>query len=165
MFHTGLFSPADWRSADFITGFNVYRKAFSLSQTVSNVHSAKLFICGFGYFEASINGQKIGDHVLDPAGTKYEKRLLYVTFDVKSYAIFKPRFRTFHKFDRDFFACPACWKMVKMLLVYCLEVVGIRRWTRMSLEANLSHSSRSSIDLARSRASLLMAHGMLHKDG
>eukprot|EP01122_Echinamoeba_exundans_P001906 TRINITY_DN11883_c0_g1_i1.p1 TRINITY_DN11883_c0_g1~~TRINITY_DN11883_c0_g1_i1.p1 ORF type:complete len:335 (-),score=19.37 TRINITY_DN11883_c0_g1_i1:386-1390(-) len=84
MFHTGLFTVADWRSAAFITGFNVYRKAFSLSETLSNVHSAKLFICGYGYFEASMNGQKIGDHVLDPAGTKYEKHLLYVTFDVKS---------------------------------------------------------------------------------
>ncbi len=39
-------------------------------------------ICGLGYYELSINGRKVGDHVLDPGFTDYTKHVLYVTYDV-----------------------------------------------------------------------------------
>src|SRR6056297_1866477 len=39
--------------------------------------SAKLSICGLGYYEAWINAKRVGDHVLDPAQTDYEKRIFY----------------------------------------------------------------------------------------
>jgi len=34
--------------------------------------------------EAWINGQRIGDHILDPMQTDYEKRVFYVSHDVTS---------------------------------------------------------------------------------
>ncbi len=43
---------------------------------------AVLTICGLGCYEAYLNGERIGDHVLDPAQTSYEKRAFYVTYDV-----------------------------------------------------------------------------------
>jgi len=43
---------------------------------------ARLRICGLGCFEAWINGQKVGDHVLDPAQTDYEERVFYLEFPV-----------------------------------------------------------------------------------
>jgi alpha-L-rhamnosidase len=43
---------------------------------------ATAYICGLGYYELSINGKKVGDHVLDPGFTDYSKRVLYVTYDV-----------------------------------------------------------------------------------
>ncbi len=52
-----------------------------------NAHSAKLYICGLGYYEASINGKKVGDHVLDPLVTEYDKRVRYVTYDVKDHLV------------------------------------------------------------------------------
>lgn len=46
------------------------------------LRSAFAYICGLGYHELHINGEKAGDHVLDPAFTRYDKRALYVTHDV-----------------------------------------------------------------------------------
>src|SRR5690606_33523596 len=35
-----------------------------------------------GFFELSINGKRVGDQRLDPAYTRYDRRNLYVSFDV-----------------------------------------------------------------------------------
>ncbi|MFH2069352.1 MAG: family 78 glycoside hydrolase catalytic domain [Candidatus Omnitrophota bacterium] len=51
----------------------------------SIVRSARLSICGLGYCEAWINGLRVGDHVLDPAQTDYEKRCFYVKYDVREH--------------------------------------------------------------------------------
>ncbi len=59
----------------------VFRKTFSAKKEISY---ASLHICGLGLFEAYINGKKVGDHVLDPAFTRYDRACLYVSFDVTS---------------------------------------------------------------------------------
>lgn len=59
----------------------LFRKEFVVNK---KIRSASLFICGLGYYEAFLNGAKIGDHVLDPAWTNFEKRSLYVTYDITS---------------------------------------------------------------------------------
>ena len=43
---------------------------------------ATAYVCGLGYCELYINGNKVGDHVLDPGFTDYTQRVLYVTYDV-----------------------------------------------------------------------------------
>jgi len=55
------------------------RKNFSINKPVKN---ATVFICGLGHFEMSLNGEKTGDHFLDPGWTQYSKHALYVTFDI-----------------------------------------------------------------------------------
>jgi len=62
-----------------LTAAPYFRKAFELPETI---RSARLYISGLGYHEAWINGQKVGDHVLDPAMTGYDKRVKYVVHDV-----------------------------------------------------------------------------------
>ena len=57
----------------------LFRKEFRLTK---KVRSANLYICGLGYYEAFLNGKKVGDHVLDPAWTNFEQRALYVSYDV-----------------------------------------------------------------------------------
>ncbi len=42
-------------------------------------------VCGLGQFVLWINGQKVGDHELDPGWTNYRKLIQYVTFDVTEY--------------------------------------------------------------------------------
>jgi alpha-L-rhamnosidase len=59
----------------------LFRKEFSVTKKVK---SASLYICGLGYYEAFLNGEKVGDHVLDPAWTNFEQRSFYVTYDVTS---------------------------------------------------------------------------------
>ncbi|QNN24933.1 family 78 glycoside hydrolase catalytic domain [Planctomycetales bacterium ZRK34] len=46
------------------------------------VKRATAYICGIGYHELRLNGQKIGDRELDPAFTRFDRRTLYVTHDV-----------------------------------------------------------------------------------
>lgn len=46
------------------------------------VRSARLCICGLGYYEAWLNGRRVGENVLDPAQTDYELRCFTVTHEV-----------------------------------------------------------------------------------
>jgi hypothetical protein len=55
------------------------RKEFVLGNSVT---SATLRISGLGFYEAFINGRRVGDQVLDPPPTVYNETALYVTFDV-----------------------------------------------------------------------------------
>ena len=63
---------------------------------VENVAGAELYICGLGYFEVYMNGQKVSCDVLSPVRSEYEKRqweeeydfgnrTYYVKYDVEAY--------------------------------------------------------------------------------
>jgi alpha-L-rhamnosidase len=55
------------------------RKSFTVEKPVK---SAQVAVCGLGLHEIYLNGKKVGDHVLDPAQTTYDKRSFYVVHDV-----------------------------------------------------------------------------------
>lgn len=55
------------------------RKAFAVD---SPVERATVQVCGLGLYELYLNGKKIGDRVLDPAQTTYDKRAFYIVHDV-----------------------------------------------------------------------------------
>jgi len=57
----------------------LFRKEFLVNGAVRR---ATLYITGVGYYEASINGVKVGDHYLDPGWTDYRKTIPYNVFDV-----------------------------------------------------------------------------------
>jgi alpha-L-rhamnosidase len=57
----------------------VFRKSFKIDRPI---RSAAITVCGLGFYELHLNGGRVGDHVLDPAFTRYDKRALYVTYDV-----------------------------------------------------------------------------------
>ena len=46
------------------------------------MQSARLYICGLGIFEATINGQKAGNDLLAPFINDYEEHYQYCTYDV-----------------------------------------------------------------------------------
>ena len=54
------------------------RKEFTLEKT----GKAQCMVSGLGCFVLYINGQRVGDEVLSPAFTDYDKRVLYCTYDV-----------------------------------------------------------------------------------
>jgi alpha-L-rhamnosidase len=78
-FDTGLFNPEDWEG-EWIGGINQVRKEFSVN---GNVKRGRAFVCGLGYYEMRLNGQKVGNNVLDPGYTTYEQRILYSTYDIR----------------------------------------------------------------------------------
>ncbi len=50
--------------------------------TVGDVRQAELRICGLGFYVAELNGRRVGDAILAPAFTAYDKTALYNTYDV-----------------------------------------------------------------------------------
>jgi alpha-L-rhamnosidase len=58
----------------------LFRKDFKTG--AATVTGARLYISGLGYYEAYINGKKVGDHVLDPGWTTYKKQVQYVVHDI-----------------------------------------------------------------------------------
>lgn len=77
-FEAGLLSANDWKS-QWIGGANQLRTEFRLPEAVKR---ARAYICGLGYYELRVNGAKIGANVLDPGWTTFDKRVLYVTYDL-----------------------------------------------------------------------------------
>jgi len=57
----------------------LYRKEFHVKKVVKK---ARLYISGLGYYEAYINGVRVGDNVLDPGWTDYKKKVLYSVYDI-----------------------------------------------------------------------------------
>ncbi|GAA4800660.1 glycoside hydrolase family 78 protein [Olivibacter ginsenosidimutans] len=93
-FETAMLASSDWTgqwigdgSKQFTRDENFYgddpmplfRKSFHVSK---NMVSARLYVSGLGYYEAYLNGSKIGDHVLDPGWTTYDKQVLYSVYDI-----------------------------------------------------------------------------------
>ena len=59
-------------------GGNLLRRVFSLSKPVVR---ARACVAAKGFYELCINGNRVGDAVLDSAWTNYDRRLLYSTWD------------------------------------------------------------------------------------
>ena len=75
-----------------------FRKGFEVEK---KVRQAKAYVCGLGFYEMYLNGKKVGDQVLAPAVTNYDKRVIqgilyhyddqstqrvyYNTFDITSF--------------------------------------------------------------------------------
>jgi alpha-L-rhamnosidase len=78
VFETGLLKKNDWK-ARWIGKGDLLRSQFTILHPVKR---ARAYICGLGYYELRINGQKVGDHQLDPGCTDYDKLALYVTYDI-----------------------------------------------------------------------------------
>lgn len=90
----GLLNQSDWKAKWINDGKSgpqsleefyqddsapLFRHEFKVDKKISK---ARLYITGLGYYEATINSKRVGDHVLDPGWTNYSKRVLYSTFDV-----------------------------------------------------------------------------------
>ena len=85
-FSIGLLSPTDWKGAYIgLAQENgnpespLLRKQFEV-----NEHSEKAFlhVNSLGYHEIYVNGSKVGDEVLSPSVSQFDKRSLAVTYDV-----------------------------------------------------------------------------------
>lgn len=104
----GLSDPGDWQaewigapgsltSGEWKHASPLFRKEVTVSR---NIKKARAYISGLGYYELYINGEKIGDHVLSPNQTNYDRQkvekwseprignmtatVLYETFDLTS---------------------------------------------------------------------------------
>ena len=87
-FETGMMQISNWKGEWISDSKDVnlkpapyFRKEFHPS---GKVKSARIYLAAAGLYELSINGQRVGDHRLDPMYTRFDRRTLYVTYDVTS---------------------------------------------------------------------------------
>jgi alpha-L-rhamnosidase len=93
----GLMTPNDWKAEWINDGKSepqkteefyaddpapLFRHEFNVEKKIAR---ARLYISGLGYYEAYMNGVRIGNHVLDPGWTNYSKRVLYSIYDVSDH--------------------------------------------------------------------------------
>lgn len=85
-FETGMMHLFNWKGSwiNDTRDINLkpapyFRKAFAVNKKIV---SARAYIAVAGLYELYINGNKIGDHRLDPMYTRFDRRTLYVTYDV-----------------------------------------------------------------------------------
>lgn len=93
-FETAAMTDGDWQGnwiadgrvpfaqdADFYQDDRnpLFRKSFNAKKRIA---SARMYISGLGYYEAYLNGKKIGDCVLEPGWTAYDKQVLYSVYDI-----------------------------------------------------------------------------------
>ncbi|NII83571.1 MULTISPECIES: alpha-L-rhamnosidase [unclassified Pedobacter] len=85
-FETGMMKMENWQGAWISDTENIqlkpapyFRKTFT---TNKKIRSARAYIAAAGLYELSINGKKIGNHRMDPMYTRFDRRTLYVTYDV-----------------------------------------------------------------------------------
>jgi alpha-L-rhamnosidase len=88
-FETGMMKMANWQGTWISDGIDInklpapyFRKDF---YTEKRVKSARAYIAAAGLYELYIDGKKVGNHRLDPMYTRYDRRNLYVSYDVTSY--------------------------------------------------------------------------------
>lgn len=60
----------------------LFKRDFNLNK---NIISARLYISGLGLYEASLNGEKIGDEFLTPGVTAYDHVIQVQTYDITKY--------------------------------------------------------------------------------
>lgn len=87
-FETGMMSQQNWKGSWISDGESIdtrpapyFRKIFTIPK---KIRSARAYIAVAGLYELYINGQKIGDHALDPMYTRFDRRTLYLTHDITS---------------------------------------------------------------------------------
>ncbi|MFC5800502.1 family 78 glycoside hydrolase catalytic domain [Streptomyces formicae] len=72
---TGQQTPEPYLPA----GLPLFAKDFTLPK---GTRSARLYLAGLGIHDARINGEPVGDAVLEPANTDFADRVQYATYDV-----------------------------------------------------------------------------------
>jgi hypothetical protein len=76
----GLFGMAPWgRIPAGQPSLPLFRHEFTVEKPLRR---AVVHVCGLGHHDLFLNGKKVGDHLLDPAWTVFEKTLFYSSHDL-----------------------------------------------------------------------------------
>jgi alpha-L-rhamnosidase len=85
-FETGMMDKANWKGTWISDNKDIrtnpapyFRNTFNTDKKIA---SARAYMAAAGLYELYINGQKVGNHRLDPMYTRFDRRNLYVSYDV-----------------------------------------------------------------------------------
>ena len=75
-------AKAAWAAVDTLAKKSIYlRREFHVAKKVKD---ATAYVCGLGFYEFSLNGEKVGDSEFAPLWSDYDKSVYYNTYDVTS---------------------------------------------------------------------------------
>lgn len=85
-FETGLMDQKNWKGSWISDTHDIrvkpaayFRKTLDAKRSI---REARAYVAVAGLYELYINGTRIGDHRLDPAYTRFDRRTLYLTHDI-----------------------------------------------------------------------------------
>ncbi|WPV00438.1 family 78 glycoside hydrolase catalytic domain [Mucilaginibacter sp. cycad4] len=85
-FETGMMGMQNWKGSWISDNKGIavnpapyFRNTFKVAKPI---RSARAYIAVAGLYELYLNGKKIGNHRLDPMYTRFDRRTLYVSYDV-----------------------------------------------------------------------------------
>lgn len=88
-FETGMMNMENWQGTWISDGNDInkrpapyFRKVF---EPLKKIKSARVYVAAGGLYELYLNGNKVGNHRLDPMYTRFDRRNLYVSYDVTPY--------------------------------------------------------------------------------
>lgn len=93
-FETAILNDGDWKGQWIGDGSKQFTKDEDFYQddrmplfqkeirVKKKIATARLYVSGLGYYEAFLNEERIGNHVLDPGWTTHKKEVLYVVHDI-----------------------------------------------------------------------------------
>jgi hypothetical protein len=80
-FEMAFLNPIDWEAMLIGGNYERYRKEFTVNLS-KEIIRARAYISAMGLYELRVNGEKVGNSVLNPALADFRKRLWYCTYDV-----------------------------------------------------------------------------------
>lgn len=90
-FEMGLLSEKDWKATWIMGNYehsnkpdirypvDIFGQRFACEKEIQR---ARLYITACGVYEAKLNGRRVGDRILSPGSTAFQKRVHYQTYDV-----------------------------------------------------------------------------------
>jgi alpha-L-rhamnosidase len=88
-FETGMMDKTNWKGAWISDGNTIqtlpapyFRKQFNIRK---KIRTARAYIAAAGLYELYLNGKKVGNHRLDPMYTRFDRRNLYISYDITPY--------------------------------------------------------------------------------
>jgi alpha-L-rhamnosidase len=88
-FETAYLSQAGWKGKWITHSEDIDRKPAPLFrkelEIQGNLKKATAYVAGVGYHDLYINSRKVTDSFLEPGYTRYDRRVLYVTYDLTPY--------------------------------------------------------------------------------
>ena len=74
---------AAWQAVDTLAARSiVLRKSFIVSKQKQDIKRATVCVCGLGFYEMELNGHQVGDSIMAPHWSDYDKTVFYNVFDV-----------------------------------------------------------------------------------
>lgn len=88
-FETAMLQASDWKGSWISDSHDMHYKPAPYFRkeitTAKTIKKARVYVTAGGLYEFYVNGKKVGNRMLDPMFTRYDRRNLYASLDITNY--------------------------------------------------------------------------------